>query len=356
MTTPRMPDKYGGGIAEMIEKGTSDGYDPLRPLAKRQPTEIKLKSGDGDDEAALALKYGYSAPINQVSRLTQKLYGYVRDGNLHGPLEQSSVRGAHSLNDLLFDAPCVNREGRYQEEEGRAKQWMRLIDQSPSAVAVVDDEEEEKKPEIDIDALLNRWSDADAFMLQARIVEEQRGIEAAEHMYEEYKEKSKKRDVVQMEASELPPAYNMLFWCRVRQYQIMRERAYDLAMGYPTHDFTEVKEEVAEGHDIHDFVHRMPWPFREGYQLVMGSMMDGKAHRELLMAMVAGQLPAQMPWQMPPGYWPQQGMQPPGQPGEEGEDEDGQQDKRPALVKLFGRKAPDPKQNHIKRNGRGSKR
>ena len=97
-------------------------------------------------------------------------------------------------------------------------------------------------------------------------------------------------------------------------------------------------------------------PRRPLRQLVVGSMMDGKAHRELLMAMVAGQLPAQMPWQMPPGYWPQQGMQPPGQPGEQDEDEDGQQDKRPALVKLFGRKAPDPKQNHIKRNGRGSKR
>ena len=355
MTTQSMPEDFPGGVAEMIGKGTSEGYDPLRPLAKRTPTEIKLKSGEGDDEATLALKYGYSAPINQHSRLTQKIYGYVRDGNLEGPLEQSSVRGAHSLNDLIFDAPCVNRDARYQEEERRIKELMPYLDRSPTDVGVIDDEEKPKKPKIDIDALLDRWSDADAFMRQALIVEEQRGIEAAEHMYKEYKEKSARRDEVLMEASKLPPAYNAVFWCSVRKYEIIRERAYDLAMGYPTHDFTEVKREVAEGHDIHEFVHRMAWPFREGYHLVMGSGMDGKSHRELLMAMVAGQLPAQMPpWGMAPGFWPQ-GM-PPGQPGAEGEDEDGQQDKRGALVKLFGKKAQNPQDNQIQRNGRGSRR
>ena len=119
---------------------------------------------------------------------------------------------------------------RYDEEEKRAKDWQTKIDANTKP-----------DPEPDLDGLLNRWSEADAFMLQARIVEEQRGIdEAAEH-YERYISMDKQRQEVQMDAAELPPAYNMLFWCRLRQYGIMRERAYDLAMGYPTHDYTDVK-------------------------------------------------------------------------------------------------------------------
>ena len=334
----RMPEDYQNGVQGMIEDkdGLSDPYADLTPLVRRQTTEVKLKTADGEGDAALALKYGYSQPITQVSRLTQKLYGYERDANVQGHLAQSAVKGTNALNDLIFDAPCVNRQGRWDEEEGRAKQWMKLIELSPKAEG-----DDETSP--DIDTLLQRWSEADAFMLQARIVEEQRGIDAAEPLYEKYSRMAKQRDEVQMGAAELPPAYNMLFWCRLRQYGIMRERAYDLAMGYPTHEFTDVKCEISEGHDIHDLVHRMPWPFRESYQLVTGSMMDGEAHRTLLMAMIAGQLPPQpMPWGM--GYWP--GMPPNGgQPEEEGEEGESQPDKRPALFKVFGtRKGGAPEQ------------
>ena len=354
MTSPMMPEDFENGIAEMIEKG--DGYPPLRDLQKRQPTEIRLKSGGEDDEVALAMKFSYSAIINQYSKITQKFYGYVRDGNLAGPLEQSSVRGAHSLNDLIFDAPCVNRDGRFEEEEARIKDLLPLIKGSSSAIVDIDDEDGENAPALDIDDLLDRWSDADAFMLHARIYEERHGIDAAEHLYAEYDEKAKEKDEVLQEASKLSPAEHTVFDCRVRQYEILRERSFDLAMGYPTHDFTDVKREIAEGNNIHDFVHRMAWPFRQAYHLVTGSMMDGVAYREMMMAMTAQQLPSKMPpWAMSPGFWPG-GMMPNGHMGEEGEDEDGQQDTRPALFKLFGRKGQDPNENHIKRNGRGSRR
>ena len=344
----KMPEDYENGVQGMIDGGISDPYEDLIPLAQRRTTEIKLKSADGDGDAAMALKYGYSQPITQISRLTQKLYGYERDANVQGHLEQSAVMGANALNDLIFDAPCVNRQGRYDEEENRAKQWMKLIEQSPKVAEGKD--QGESGP--DIDGLLQRWSEADAFMLQARSFEEQHGIDAAEHLYEEYDLREKQREAVEMEASTLPPAENMLFWCRVRQYRIMRERAYDLAMGYPIHDFTEVKREISEGRDIHDLVHRMPWPFREAYQLVTGSMLDGEAHRTLLMAMIAGQLPPQpMPWSMGPGYWP---AVPPngGRPQEEGEEGENQSDTRPALFKLFGRRSGNsepPKDKAIRR-------
>ena len=340
----KTPEDYQNGVQGMIDDDMlSDPYEDLVPLGQRRTTEVNLRSG-GADDATLALKYGYSQPITQISRLTQKLYGYMRDANVSDHLEQSATKGANALNDLIFDAPCVNRQERYDEEEERAKQWLRLISTNPKT-----SDEDDDTP--DIDDLLQRWSEADAFMLQARIVEEQRGVEAAAHLYPRYARMKEQRDAVQMEASEMPPAENMLFWCRVRQYKIMRERAYDLAMGYPTHDFTDVKAALSEGRDIHDLIPKLPWPFHASYQLIMGSMMDGEAHRTLLMAVIAGELPRQPmpPWGMPPGYW--QGM-PNGQ--DDGEEEGGG-DKRPALFKLFGRNGAPEQPKPRRRRARGKR-
>ena len=151
----------------------------------------------------------------------------------------------------------------------------------------------------------------------------------------------------------------MYFWCKVRQYRINRERAYDLAMRYPTADVTDVKRALADGKDIHDMIPQMPWAFQEGYQLVMGSKMDGEAHRTQLMALVAGQLPPPpMPYGMGMGMG--MGMPPYGYPGYGGDmeggdgDGDGQPDKRPALFNVFGRKKNN-NQNGQGQNGQNQK-
>ena len=354
-----MPEDFEGGLAEMISDGGE--YDALRPLGQRRTTEIKLKPGEGEDEASLAMKFGYSAPIMQISKLSQKLYGFFRDAKILGHLEQSAAKGTNSLNDMILDAACVNREGRYQKEEEQAREWQKIMSDSPAADDDIDEGAGEKKKRTDLNypALMEKhlldWSNADAFILQARIVEEQRGIDEAAKHNDHYLEMIQQRDDAQMAAAELPAPQNMFFWCRVRQYVIMRERAYDLAMGYPTHDYTAVKTAIAEGHDIHDLVPAMPWPFRESYQMYTGSMMDGEAHREMIMAMIAGQLPARMPppWAMA-GMWP--GMPPNGQPEQEGEEGEGQ-DKRKAVFNFFAKRPqnPEPPQT-VRRNGRGRKR
>lgn len=335
MNQAKMPQDYEGGVQEFLEDGKDGGgYEDLPPLSERKTSEIRVRAGEGEANAAALAKYQYSRPIAEVSALAQKLYGYERDGNLKTHLQQSAVKGANSLNDLILDAPCVNRQGRFDEEEARAKQWNKLIEANPRDT---DKDDKDDSETLALTDLSHRWSEAEAFMMQARIVEEQHGIEAAVHLHAEYALMEERLKNLRMEASRLPPAENMLFWCRVRQYGIMREGAYDKAMGYPTHDFTEVKADLANGAGIHDLVHRMPWAFRESYQEVMASMLDGESHRTLLMAMIAGQLPAQpMPMAMPTFF--QGGMSPNGQNGQqEGDDGDGGQgDKRGALFGFFG--------------------
>lgn len=108
-----MPEDFTNGVKEMIEGGaapSSDPYDSLVPLGQRKVSEIKLNAGGGGkSEAELYAELGYSRPIAQVSNLTRKLYGFMRDGNVESHLERSAVKAAMSLHDFIFDAPCVNR-------------------------------------------------------------------------------------------------------------------------------------------------------------------------------------------------------------------------------------------------------
>ena len=327
-TTGSMPEDFTNGVAGLIDEA-KEGYDDVVPLGERFASEVKLKQADGGDEAAMALKYGYSAPINQLSRMSIKPYSYVRDGHLEDPLEKAALMGSNIMNDIIWVAPCVNRKGRFDEEEERIRQWEKIRDNSPP-----------REGEPSLEDLLTKWSKADAFMLQARVIEEHDGVAGALHLYAEYVLQKVQRDEVELEAAKLRPAANMIFWARIRQFRIMRERAYDLAMGYPTHDYTELKKLLSEGGDVHDLAHMMPWPWLAGYQLVQTSLAGGSEHREHLTSLMAGQHPpAPMPY-MPGGYWP--GQQPVNGDGLEGEE--GQPpDKRKSLFS-FGKRQQDQQQ------------
>ena len=100
----------------------------------------------------------------------------------------------------------------------------------------------------------------------------------------------------------------------------------------------------------------MAWPWREGYQLVMGSTADGESYREMMMSMVAQQLP-QPPapnWGAPPGYFP------PYMNGHQGNGENEEQpDKRPAIFGIFGgngnKQPQEPEKQQIRRRSRGKR-
>ena len=89
----------------------------------------------------MAQKFGYSMPIALLFRMTQKMYGYMRDGNISDPLEVAAVKGANSLNDVIFDAECLNRQGRYDEEKARSQQWLTLANQ---------EKQDDDSPDIDL--------------------------------------------------------------------------------------------------------------------------------------------------------------------------------------------------------------
>lgn len=341
----RDPEDYEGGIAEAVRDFDTESYEDLPPLGQRRSSEIKFRPPQAESEAELAAKFGFSQPIMRLFSRTDSIYGYIRDGSVTDELHLSALNAINTLNDLVMSAECLNRQGRYEEEERNAERFQNAMKASAP-------DKDDDAP--DYTELLKSWSEAAAFMLQARIVEERDGIEAAVHLYPQFRKMRAQRDDVEMQASRLPPAEYQFFWSRVRQYKIMNERAYDLALGLPTMDLTELKRKLVAGGKVHDLLPEMPWTFKVGYQLIVRSTADGESFRELLTSMYAQQLPNKTPapWGYPPpGYYPPQSGGPDG-------DDDEQPDKRRALY-IFGgpkrSKEPERKPGRRRSRGRGKR-
>ena len=326
MNGTRDPQDYDS-IQDMIDDAPDGGYDGLRTLAERTSSAVRVRTSQGGNEAELMAKLGFSAPISTLIKMAQKPYGWLRDTKITEPIELAAVKGALHLHDLVFNAPCLNRQERYNREDELSKQWERLLTAA------------HKKT---VDDLLDKWHAADAVMLQCRVIQEQRGIDAAEPHFQEYLDERENRDTAEMDAARLPANASQYFWCEVRKFKIMAEHTYDSAMGYPTHDFGKVKDKLARGGNVHDLVAEMSWPWELSYETGMVSMADGEAHRLTLMSFYAQDLPQQTPAYYPPPY---PGYPPPYPNGQQPDGEGGDQpDNRRPLFGFIGKKNPQPQQ------------
>ena len=87
-------------------------YPPLRDLPERGSSAIRVTTG-GKSEQDLLAQLGYSAPIAEAVKRTTKMYGFIREGALGDPLAIAALRSSLDLHVLIFNAPCTNRQGRY---------------------------------------------------------------------------------------------------------------------------------------------------------------------------------------------------------------------------------------------------
>ena len=101
----------------------------------------------------------------------------------------------------------------------------------------------------------------------------------------------KRIDDVRFQASALPPARLQYFWCKVQAYKLSLERNVDLALDRPVADYTDVKQALAKGLNIHLAIWDMPWAYKELYARVFGSMADGKTMRDYLTTIQIQQWP-----------------------------------------------------------------
>ena len=326
-----------------------EAYADVSGLGFRGSSAVQLKKDGGETDQELYRKYGFSMAQAQLAGMTKKLGGYLRDAHVTDNLERQSILGSTALFDLFLNAPCVNRQGRYDYEDERARHWKRLMDRAAK-------EKGDETIGSVVEKMMDRWSEAHSFCQLARIQEEKFGIDATRHLDAQFVVMRAQQQEVELESAQLPMAANMFYSCRVLQVKIMRERIYDLAMDFPTADYTVVRKFLADGGDVNDMVMEMPWPFRDAYGLVQGSMMDGVEHRTQMAAMNAQQIPQQ--WGSGPnpyGMMPMMGQQMP--PDGQQQGEDGQQpDKRKSFFNFGGgqqggqQQQPEPQKRRRKRS------
>ena len=210
-----------------------------------------------------------------------------------------------------------------------------------------------------VEDLVNKWGACDAYMFQVLLDEERHGIDYAERHYDRYERIERIRRDTEFLASVLPPAENAYFWCRIRQMGIIRERSYDVAMGFPIHDFSDVLEQINQGKNIHDLAHLLDWSFDNAYRRITGSMLEGTEFRTTLTAMIAQQVPLspqllQMMQTPPSGFW--QGQPWAQQPGQETQGEEQVPDKRGAIFNLVKHNSgAQPQQQPSKKTRRRSR-
>ena len=417
------PTDHGGPAGLMREMAKQpQKYGGIRPLPERgKGSETKI-TGRNDSEliSEMYRQMGYSKPIADMSEMTRKYLGFLRDGNVESLDERAAIDGALAIHEMIINSECGLRKMRYEAEEDAAKGFLDRMspERRPQAyhfdpylvangdaettilqdylqsleddliafededgedehgdeavLAVIPQQRKRGRPRKNderpaaipiprVEDLVNKWGACDAYMFQVLLEEERHGIDHAEQYYDTYERVEEIRKNTEFMAALLPPDENGYFWCRLRQMSIIRERSYDIAMGWPVHDFSDTVETLNSGASIHDVAHRLDWSFQNAYRRVMGSMMDGKEYRLTMTAMIAQQVPLspqlmQMMQSPPASYW--QGA-PWGQPaGQPAEGEEQAQDKRGAIFNFLKRNQggaqPEQPKKTRRRQRRGS--
>ena len=86
---------------------------------------------------------------------------------------------------------------------------------------------------------------------------------------------------VRYEVAELPPNHNQYFWARIECLQIDIDNNFDVQLGIPVRDYTDVKAKLLSGIPFHQLIDQFPWAFQELYARVRVSL-KGKDWRDYL--------------------------------------------------------------------------
>ena len=412
------PTEHGGPAALLREiTKQPEKYGPIKPLPERGKGSETRISREETDLSEIYRKLGYSMPIAQMAEKAGKYGSFLQDASVTELDEKAAILDALAIHRMIITSECVLRKARYEAEDREADRWLdamaaerrpkkfhydpylvtngdaenailqeylESLEQDQLALELAEEEEDagdeaaqvvipeqrkrgrppkEKQEPAGVriplvEDLVHKWGACDAYMFQVLLDEERHGIDYAEQHYDRYERIERIRRDTEFLASVLPPAENAYFWCRIRQQGIIRERSYDVAMGFPIQDYSDVLEQINASKNIHDLAHHLDWSFDNAYRRITGSMLEGTEFRTTLTAMIAQQVPLspqmlQMMQPPPMGYW--QG-QPWGQPpGPETPGEEQMPDKRGAIFNLMRKNSgaqPQPETKKTRRRSR----
>ena len=252
----------------------------------------------------------YSAFPHKQSELLRTLYGVIMEGNIDDRAHQQLLLRLFRIFEREWSAPVCNRNGLIARYETWAAEWQKQFASEP-----VRTENTYGKPIPSVDELLSSWNTNANLLAEAYVYKRKHGLNALraqllvvdeeetevdgrtvvravrETARDQLDAARKQIDDVRFGAAALPPARQQYFWCKVQAYKLSIERNIDLALDRPVADYTDVKQALAKGLNIHLAIWDMPWAYKELYARVFGSMADGKTMRDYLTTIQIQQWP-----------------------------------------------------------------
>ena len=291
-------------IDEMRKQAT--GAEPLAKIPNSET--VVSRGGKGGTDLELFQKFAFSAIEARNQEVEGKMYGWLVNCAIdEDDPARDVIDDLLELSMLVFHAYGANLQEYFDAYEDEAKYWLKQMGRgddyqvkglSPWQADPEQAESDRAKQQLEalnapvtVDSLLQQWSEGDATMNQVTIRGDKNGLESVIREYDAYMDARAIRDSAEMRAASLPPPEYQYFWCRVGQFQINSQKAYNRAMGINVPDFTKVKALIADGAVIDDVVGMMPFEFQAAYRLGRLSMADGEEHRKTKMSMHSSTMP-----------------------------------------------------------------
>lgn len=158
-------------------------------------------------------------------------------------------------------------EVRFEAEEAEARYWVSRLGK-------------EGKEHVErADRLLDRWAAADLLQINIRRRRLKQGLAAVEHERARWHTATRKMDLFEELATQLPSAAYEYFQCRLEQYRILRERSEDRAKGIPTADFSDLIKRIQQGEaKPSEIAASLPWPILEALWVSMQDASPNNPH------------------------------------------------------------------------------
>ena len=211
------------------------------------------------------------------------IFNFLKDYRPESKKTRTLVNGLLRLGMRFLNAPACRRQLRFEVADQQAKYWMsRVAKEDQDSIKTADD-------------LLKNWGAADLLQRDIRHRRLMHGLAWVDGERPRYYTATRKKEVYEQQATQLPTPAFEYFQARLEQYRIQRELAEDRAKGHITTDFSSlIKRIIGKDANSAEIAIAIPWPIQEALWVSMQDADVNNPHWKHIESLQAGSMLATM--------------------------------------------------------------
>jgi hypothetical protein len=175
------------------------------------------------------------------------------------PKVRKVVGGLYEIGLFILKAPASCRKFRLEQAEKRAQKYLSQMTEKEREQA---------------GALVHLWERNALIQQRIRYEENKNGIDAANHLYPEWRSAGDQMDRAEKEASQLGLAANEYFQSRVEQFKILEEEKDEVGQYHNLPDYSDLRRQWYAREPITE---PLPWPWE--YMLMLCKRFEASGYR-----------------------------------------------------------------------------